>query len=82
MDENERYNTILEGHTDNTGSRAYNQKLSERRAQSVAEQLEKFGVKKARIQTKGYGPDRPRSSNATKEGRADNRRVEAKFFLQ
>ncbi|ARJ55737.1 OmpA family protein [Campylobacter cuniculorum] len=82
LDENEKYNTILEGHTDNTGARAYNQKLSERRAESVAKELEKFGVEKSRIQTKGYGPDKPRSSNATKEGRADNRRVEAKFFLQ
>lgn len=82
LDENERYNTLLEGHTDNVGARAYNQKLSERRAESVAKELEKYGVEKNRIQTKGYGPDKPRSSNDTKEGRADNRRVEAKFFLQ
>lgn len=81
LDENERYDTILEGHTDNIGSRAYNQKLSERRANSVAKELEKFGVDKSRIQTVGYGQDKPRSSNDTKEGRADNRRVEAKFIL-
>ncbi|WP_270977204.1 OmpA family protein [Campylobacter helveticus] len=81
LDENEKYNTILEGHTDNTGSRAYNQKLSEKRAQRVANELMKFGIEKERIEVKGYGQDRPRSSNDTKEGRADNRRVEARFFL-
>ena len=41
----------------------------------------KFGIEKERIEVKGYGQDRPRSSNDTKEGRADNRRVEARFFL-
>lgn len=82
LDENERYNTILEGHTDDIGSRAYNQKLSERRAKSVAKELEKYGVEKNRIKTIGYGQDNPRSSNATKEGRADNRRVDAKFILR
>lgn len=82
LDENARYDTILEGHTDNIGSRAYNQKLSERRAESVAKELEKFGVDKDRIQTVGYGQDKPRSSNNTKEGRADNRRVDAKFILR
>ncbi len=82
LDENARYDTILEGHTDNIGSRAYNQKLSERRAESVAKELEKFGVDKDRIQTIGYGQDKPRSSNDTKEGRADNRRVDAKFILR
>ncbi|EOF7236288.1 fibronectin-binding outer membrane protein CadF [Campylobacter coli] len=82
LDENARYDTILEGHTDNIGSRAYNQKLSERRAESVAKELEKFGVDKDRIQTVGYGQDKPRSSNDTKEGRADNRRVDAKFILR
>jgi len=82
LEQNQHYTLILEGHTDNTGSRAYNQKLSELRAQNVANELVKFGVAKNRIQVKGYGPDKPRSSNDTKEGRADNRRVEAKFFLQ
>lgn len=82
LDENERYDTILEGHTDNIGSKAYNQKLSERRAKSVANELEKYGVEKSRIKTVGYGQDNPRSSNDTKEGRADNRRVDAKFILR
>lgn len=82
LDENQNYNTILEGHTDNIGSKVYNQKLSEKRAKNVARELEKYGVEKNRIQTVGYGEEKPRSSNDTKEGRADNRRVEAKFFLK
>lgn len=82
LDENKNYNTILEGHTDNIGSKAYNKKLSQKRAQNVAKELEKYGVNKNRIETIGYGEERPRSSNATKEGRADNRRVEAKFILK
>ncbi len=81
LNDNEKYKVVLEGHTDNSGPKEYNYTLSERRAQSVAKELEKFGVEKSRIQIKAYGPDRPRSSNATKEGRIDNRRVEAKFFL-
>ena len=82
LDSHERYNTLLEGHTDNVGARAYNQKLSERRAESVAKELEKYGVEKNRIQTKGYGQDNPKYNNNTQQGRAGNRRVEAKFFLQ
>ena len=82
LDENQRYDTILEGHTDNIGSKAYNQKLSERRAKSVALELEKNGIQKERIKTIGYGDSKPRSSNSTKDGRADNRRVEAKFILK
>ncbi|MBZ7942065.1 outer membrane beta-barrel domain-containing protein [Campylobacter molothri] len=82
LDENKNYNTILEGHTDNIGSKIYNKKLSEKRAQSVAKELERYGVDKNRIKTIGYGEEYPRSSNSTKKGRADNRRVEAKFILE
>ncbi|MBK2000761.1 outer membrane beta-barrel domain-containing protein [Campylobacter sp. 2018MI35] len=82
LDENKNYNTILEGHTDNIGSKIYNKKLSEKRAQSVAKELERYGVDKNRIKTIGYGEEHPRSSNSTKKGRADNRRVEAKFILE
>ena len=67
--------TII-GHTDSTGSRAYNQKLSERRAESVARALRARGVIPERITTAGAGEDRPRASNATPEGRRKNRRVE------
>jgi outer membrane protein OmpA-like peptidoglycan-associated protein len=64
------------GHTDSTGSRAYNQTLSQRRAQSVADYLRAQGVDGTRLSTYGAGPDQPVASNATADGRAQNRRVE------
>ena len=64
------------GHTDNTGGAAYNQGLSERRANSVADVLMDGGVAFERIQTFGRGEDQPIASNLTEEGRAQNRRVE------
>ena len=66
------------GHTDSTGSDAYNQDLSERRAQSVANYLSTRGVTLARIGTRGFGETQPVASNETEEGRAANRRVEIK----
>jgi outer membrane protein OmpA-like peptidoglycan-associated protein len=70
--------TILEvaGHTDNTGSDQYNQALSERRAQSVAQYLESHGVNAQRVMTVGAGETHPIASNDTAEGRQANRRVE------
>lgn len=67
---------IVVGHTDNTGSAAYNQSLSERRAASVAQILRSEGVSSNRIQTIGRGLTQPIASNATPEGRRQNRRVE------
>jgi outer membrane protein OmpA-like peptidoglycan-associated protein len=64
------------GHTDNTGSAAYNQDLSQRRAVSVAGILRESGVPSARIAAFGRGEDAPVASNLTPEGRAQNRRVE------
>ena len=64
------------GHTDSTGSHAYNMDLSQRRAQSVANCLIAQGVDAARVSTRGMGPDQPIASNATPDGRAQNRRVE------
>lgn len=70
-------NTIeIVGHTDSTGSHAYNMSLSQRRAQSVADYLTAQGVAPARLTTRGAGPDQPVASNATDSGRAQNRRVE------
>ena len=66
------------GHTDSTGSDAYNQTLSERRAQSVASYLSARGVAQARIGIRGYGETQPIASNETETGRAENRRVEIK----
>ena len=64
------------GHTDSTGSHSYNMSLSQRRAQSVASYLIAQGVDGSRVSTRGMGPDQPVASNATAEGRAQNRRVE------
>lgn len=64
------------GHTDNTGSHSYNMNLSQRRAQSVASYLIAQGVDGSRLSTRGAGPDQPIASNATPDGRAQNRRVE------
>ncbi len=71
-----RSDVIVIGHTDNTGSAAYNQGLSERRASSVAQVLLSQGVSASRIQTIGRGLTQPVASNATPEGRRQNRRVE------
>ena len=64
------------GHTDNTGEAAYNQTLSERRANAVADILMTGGVPFNRLQTFGRGEDQPVASNLTEEGKAQNRRVE------
>jgi outer membrane protein OmpA-like peptidoglycan-associated protein len=70
--------TILEvaGHTDNTGSDQYNQALSQRRANSVAQYLESHGVNAQRVMTVGAGETHPIASNDTAAGRQANRRVE------
>ncbi len=67
------------GHTDSTGSDAYNQSLSERRASTVANYLVSRGVSAARIRSQGFGETMPVASNDTIEGRARNRRVEIKI---
>ncbi|WP_443970178.1 OmpA family protein [Sphingobium sp. CR28] len=67
------------GHTDSDGAEAYNQTLSERRAQSVADYLSSHGVQSVRISTRGYGEMQPIASNETPEGKAQNRRVEIKI---
>lgn len=69
----------LDGHTDSVGADAYNQKLSERRAQIVSDYLTAHGVDASRITAvKGFGETAPIDTNATKEGRARNRRTEVK----
>lgn len=64
------------GHTDSNGTAPYNQKLSERRAQAVADYLVSQGIRAERISVKGEGMSNPIVSNQTVEGRAMNRRVE------
>jgi OOP family OmpA-OmpF porin len=67
---------IAVGHTDNIGSDAYNQKLSERRANAVKDYLVSKGIEKNRVYTEGKGEKQPIASNSTAEGRAKNRRTE------
>ena len=67
---------VVSGHTDSKGSVDYNQALSERRADSVAEYLLDQGVVVARLETIGFGESNPLADNATAEGRSLNRRVE------
>jgi outer membrane protein OmpA-like peptidoglycan-associated protein len=66
----------VEGHTDSTGSDEYNQKLSERRADSVLEYLVSNGISSSNIEAHGYGKTRPVATNDTAAGRQQNRRVE------
>lgn len=69
---------VIEGHTDNVGSKTGNTALSQKRADAVRAYLvEKLGVDAGRISAKGFGPDQPVADNATPEGRATNRRVVA-----
>lgn len=66
----------VHGHTDSTGSERYNQALSERRAQAVADYLRQSGLTTPAIRTVGHGESEPAVSNATREGRHQNRRAE------
>lgn len=66
----------LRGHTDNSGTREFNQRLSEARAQAVVEYLVAHGVERSRLSASGYGESMPIDSNDTPEGRSRNRRVE------
>ena len=66
----------IEGHTDNTGGAEHNQALSTARARAVLGALVGLGIDPARLQSRGFGQDKPVADNATPEGRAGNRRVE------
>lgn len=68
------------GHTDSTGSDSFNQSLSERRAQTVANYLTSRGVNSARIRWQGFGETMPVADNSTDYGRQRNRRVEIKII--
>ncbi len=76
LKKNPRVKLEIQGHTDNVGAREYNQKLSERRADAVMTYLIKSGVSPARLRSVGFGLEKPVASNATAEGRAQNRRTE------
>lgn len=67
---------LVEGHTDNVGGAAYNQKLSDNRAKAVVDALVARGVAPSRLTSRGWGLSKPLTTNATEAGRAKNRRVE------
>jgi len=76
LEKNPEMKVEIDGHTDNTGTAAYNMNLSERRAKSVMKYFVDQGVEAERLTTKGFGLTKPAASNDTKEGRTKNRRVE------
>ena len=76
MQDNKNVGILIGGHTDNVGTPAYNQQLSEKRAESVYNYIISNGISSDRLQFKGFGMDNPVESNDTEEGRAKNRRTE------
>jgi OOP family OmpA-OmpF porin len=70
---------LIEGHTDDRGSSAYNQNLSDRRAKAVADYLVGKNVKRKRLRSRGFGEEKPIADNETPLGRAKNRRTEFKL---
>jgi OOP family OmpA-OmpF porin len=71
------YRVRIEGHTDNIGSHASNQRLSAKRAESIKRYLvQHYAIAQGRLEAKGYGDSKPRATNDTQEGRDQNRRVE------
>ena len=69
---------MIEGHTDSSGPKAFNKKLSLERAESVKSHMVSKGVEGDRLSTTGFGEDNPKESNSTRKGRIANRRVEFK----
>jgi len=80
MNENLNLKIEISGHTDNVGSDALNQKLSENRAKAVVDYLTSKGISSLRMISKGYGKTQPIATNNTEEGRALNRRTEFKII--
>ncbi len=71
---------VVSGHTDSSGSYALNENLSEKRAQSVANNLSNSGVISDRLEIIGFGETQPIASNDTEKGKMQNRRVEISLF--
>ena len=76
LEKHERVVVEVAGHTDSVGTDAYNQGLSERRANAVRDYLVEKGIRASRLTARGYGESRPVASNDTDAGRQENRRVE------
>jgi OOP family OmpA-OmpF porin len=79
LKENPALNLVIEGHTDNQGTPVGNKVLSENRAEAVKQYLQQKKISDIRLQSVGYGQEKPIATNATTEGRAMNRRVELKL---
>lgn len=79
LEKNPDIRVEISGHTDNIGSAESNQQLSEQRARSVVDYLQKKGIATSRMTAKGYGAKFPVADNNTEEGRAKNRRTEFKI---
>ncbi len=75
MKDNPKISVEIAGHTDSIGTEGYNQKLSQERAEAVAQWLVEHGIDEGRIVARGYGESQPVADNGTEEGRAQNRRV-------
>lgn len=80
LNQHDRTDVLIIGHTDATGSESYNQALSERRAQSAASYVESQGVAAERVSIRGMGETDPVATNETEEGRTLNRRVEVVIY--
>ena len=80
MNEYDQLRIEIQAHTDNMGEASYNLSLSEKRANSVRDYLIAKGVAANRMKVKGFGETQPIADNSTREGRAENRRVELKVI--
>ena len=82
LTDNPMLRILITGHTDSQGSEAYNQRLSEGRAASVKKAMVERGIDPNRILTAGKGESEPIDTNATAEGRQNNRRVEVAVIAE
>lgn len=76
LKQNPNVHMRVEGYTDATGTAGHNETLSEKRAGTVVQYLQGQGIEKSRLTGEGFGPQSPVDTNATADGKADNRRVE------
>jgi outer membrane protein OmpA-like peptidoglycan-associated protein len=80
LDQYDKSDLLIVGHTDDVGSDGYNQDLSERRARSAARHLQSRGVARSRVHTDGLGESEPVATNDSEAGRQRNRRVEVAIY--